>query len=300
MVLQFRHGKLVGRMHWSGDLSDILESDEILASVLLQHYQKNPAPEQVLVPPSSLSLSTHELSEALTRLQREGSTRVEVRKADEREDWWAAFELAKENVKAWNEEQRSQRLKQHDSLLKLQKLLNLPRLPRWMECIDISNFQGAANVASCVVFVNGKPSKENYRHYKIQSFEGQNDFASMKELVSRRYGKQNAKLPDLLVVDGGKGQLASVLQILEALKLDFPIISLAKARTQSDFESEDLESSEERIFVPNQKNHKKIRDAGVLKLLTQIRDEAHRFAIEFHRKKLRDSMFQFSSEDDGN
>jgi len=303
MVLQFRYGKLVGRMHWTGDLSEMVESDDILASVLLQHYQKNPSPEQIVIPPNSLSLSSHELALALGDLTvpREGGeaqASVSIHKADEREDWWASFELAKENVKGWHEEQRSLRLKQQDSLLKLQKLIALPKLPRWMECIDISNFQGAANVASCVVFVNGKPSKENYRHYKIKSFDGQNDFASMKELVSRRYGKPDSRMPDLLVVDGGKGQLASVLQIAEALELDFPIISLAKARTESNFSSEEIESSEERIFLPNQKNHKKIRDAGVLKLLTHIRDEAHRFAIEFHRKQLRKGLMASGIEED--
>lgn len=282
MVLQFRQGKLAGRMHWSGDLSEALESEDVLASVLIQHYAKNPVPEMVIVPPESLSLSTHELGEVLV---------TSIHKADERADWWAGFELAKENVKGWHEEQSEQKSRFKDTLSKLQKFLDLPTYPKRMECIDISNFQGAANVASCVVFVNGKPSKEDYRHYKIQGFEGQNDFASMKELVSRRYGVSGTIWPDLLVVDGGRAQLASVLQIVNDLELKFPVVALAKARTESDFAASEVESSEERIFLPNQKNYKQIRDAEILKVMTHIRNEAHRFAIEFHRKQLRKKTF---------
>ncbi len=312
MVLQFRAGKLVGRTHWSADLSEALEGDDILANVLLQHYQKNPPPELVVIPPKILSVDRAELSqtiEAIAKAPAKGSLDTEeliaveqaqvvtesvsLVLADERPEWWSTFELAKDNVRGWHDEQRSHRMRQHDSLLKLQKFLSLPKLPLRMECLDISNFQGSANVASCVVFIHGRPSKENYRHYKIKGFDGQNDFASMKELVTRRYLKPDSVLPDLLVVDGGKGQLSSVVSVLEAAGLgDLPVISLAKARTESDFESAEVASTEERIFLPGQKNHKKIRDATVLRLLTHIRDEAHRFAIEFNRKKMRERLFE--------
>lgn len=161
-----------------------------------------------------------------------------------------------------------------------------------MECVDISNFQGQANVASCVVFENGKPKKSDYRHYKIKSVVGQNDFASMKEVILRRYTKQDVQLPDLLVVDGGKGQLSSVVEVFEELELNFPVIALAKARTESDFKDAKVKVSQERIFLPGQKNPKIIKNPEVLKLMTHIRDEAHRFAINFHRKKRSDEMFE--------
>jgi excinuclease ABC subunit C len=265
-----------------------------------------------VIPPKILSVDRTELSqtiEAIAKAPAKGSLdpeeliaveqsqvaaeSVSLVVADERPEWWSTFELAKDNVRGWHDEQRSHRMRQHDSLLKLQKFLSLPKLPLRMECLDISNFQGSANVASCVVFIQGRPSKENYRHYIIKGFDGQNDFASMKELVTRRYLKPDSVLPDLLVVDGGKGQLSSVVSVLEAAGLgDLPVISLAKARTESDFESGEVSSTEERIFLPGQKNHKKIRDATVLRLLTHIRDEAHRFAIEFNRKKMRERLFE--------
>ncbi|MEO5668289.1 MAG: excinuclease ABC subunit UvrC, partial [Bdellovibrionota bacterium] len=312
MVLQFRSGKLVGRTHWSADLSDALEGDDILANVLVQHYQKNPPPELIVIPPKILSVDRAELGHAIEAvakapakgpLDKEQLMAVEFTQvaaesvslvlADERPEFWSSFELAKDNVRGWHDEQRTQRLRQHDSLLKLQKFLSLPKLPVRMECLDISNFQGSANVASCVVFIHGKPSKDNYRHYTIKGFEGQNDFASMKELVTRRYLKPDSVLPDLLVVDGGKGQLSSVKTVLDAAGLsDMCVISLAKARTESNFESSEVASSEERVFLPGQKNYKQIRDASVLRLLTHIRDEAHRFAIEFNRKKMRERLFE--------
>ena len=316
MVLQFRAGKLVGRTHWSADLSDALEGDDILANALLQHYGKNPPPELVVIPPQVLSVDRKELSKAIEAIAKApakgprdpaelmaaefsqvAAETVTLVAADERPEWWSTFELAKDNVRGWHDEQKSQRMRQHDSLLKLQKFLSLPKLPIRMECLDISNFQGSANVASCVVFIHGKPSKENYRHYKIKGFDGQNDFASMKELVTRRYLKPDSVLPDLLVVDGGKGQLSSVKMVLDEAGLsDLCVISLAKARTESDFESSEISSSEERIFLPGQKNYKNIRDASVLRLLVHIRDEAHRFAIEFNRKKMRERLFEGTEE----
>jgi excinuclease ABC subunit C len=139
------------------------------------------------------------------------------------------------------------------------------------------------------VFKNGWPSKADYRHYKVQGFSGQNDFASMREIMSRRYGKPDSPKPDLLVLDGGKGQLRSALEILRELKTEFPVVAMAKARTESDFQGAEVKSSEERLFLPNQKNELKIRDAKALQILTHLRNEAHRFAIEFHRLKRSDA-----------
>jgi excinuclease ABC subunit C len=158
--------------------------------------------------------------------------------------------------------------------------------------VDVSNFQGAANVASCVVFENGVPNKEAYRHYKIQSVLGQDDFQSMKEIMIRRYAKGVENWPNLLVLDGGKGQLSSAVAVLKEIGCTFPVVALAKARTQSNFRSEDVKSSEERIFFPGQKNPTKIKNKAALQLLTRIRDEAHRFAITFHRKVRDDSFYE--------
>lgn len=287
MVLQFREGKLAGRLHWGGDLTEAFEAYETLASVLVRHYSKNEAPSAIVIPPDSTSIDRGALAEALITDQVDKAEVPVLDFADAREGWAAAYALARDNVKGWYEERREQRQKDSDTIGKLQRFLSLPRKPLRMECIDISNFQGEGNVASCVVFKGGKPSKDDYRKYKIKTVEGQDDFGSMKEVVSRRYLKPGVVLPDLLVVDGGRGQLSSVVQVLEEFALEIPVLSLAKARVESDFKSSEVKSSEERIFLPGQKNEKKLREPAVRKLLTHIRDEAHRFAINFNRQQMR-------------
>lgn len=159
----------------------------------------------------------------------------------------------------------------------LQKDLHLQHLPRIIECFDNSNFQGDQPVASMVRFVNGKADKKNYRHYNIKTVTGPNDFESMKEIVGRRYMRiteEAGEFPDLILVDGGKGQLSSACEALKALNLygKIPIAGIAK-RLEEIYFPEDP--------IPLHVNKK---SPGLL-LLQQIRDEAHRFAITFHRQK---------------
>lgn len=167
--------------------------------------------------------------------------------------------------------------KQQEILLILQKDLQLQHLPSVIECFDNSNIQGTTPVASLVRFVNGKPDKKGYRHFNIKTVEGPDDFASMKEIVGRRYKRileEAEKLPDLIVVDGGKGQLSSGCEALKELNIygQVPIIGIAKKL--------------EEIYYPEDPLplHINKKSPGLL-LLQQIRDEAHRFAITFHRQK---------------
>ncbi len=167
--------------------------------------------------------------------------------------------------------------RQKEVLITLQKDLQLQNLPDVIECFDNSNFQGTIPVASMVRFVDGKPEKKGYRHFNIKTVEGPNDFASMKEIVWRRYKRildESAKLPDLIVVDGGKGQLSSACEALKELNIygQVPIIGIAKKL--------------EEIYYPEDPFplHINKKSQGLL-LLQQIRDEAHRFAITFHRQK---------------
>jgi excinuclease ABC subunit C len=170
------------------------------------------------------------------------------------------------------------RLKRGDivpnSLKALQRDLRLPVSPRRIECFDICNIQGADTVASLVVFEDGKPKKGEYRKFIIRTVEGPDDFASMQEVVERRYARllqEKSTLPDLIMVDGGKGQLSSAIEVLNKLELTtIPIIGLAK-RLEEVF----LPSQDESIQLP--------RTSSGLRLMQQIRDEAHRFAITFHR-----------------
>jgi excinuclease ABC subunit C len=179
------------------------------------------------------------------------------------------------------------------ALEEIQEKLGLHRIPRRIECYDVSNTQGEESVASRVVFIDGAPEKTLYRRYKIKTVQGANDFASMREIFDRRFSKMDQnhgnEKPDLVVVDGGKGQLAQAKAIFDELGIEgVDLVGLAKARTESDFQSREVKSSNERIFIPNRVNPIPLYPhTQAYKLLTHIRDEAHRFAITFHRS-LRD------------
>lgn len=177
------------------------------------------------------------------------------------------------------------------ALEEVQRRLGLNKLPLRIECYDISNTAGTDPVASRVVFIDGEPAKQAYRKYKIKTVEGSNDFAMMHEVLSRRFRPDSVHedsdaFPDLIVVDGGKGQLAQAVFILSELNLnEIECVGLAKARTESQFQAQEVKSSYERIFKPGRKNPiPLLPHTSAYKLLTHIRDEAHRFAITYHRQ----------------
>jgi excinuclease ABC subunit C len=170
----------------------------------------------------------------------------------------------------------------------LQKDLRLTELPAHIECFDNSNIQGTNPVAAMVCFMNGKPSKRNYRHFNIKTVVGANDFASMYEIVSRRYKRlleENQPLPQLIIIDGGKGQLSSACQALKDLGIygKMAIIGIAKKLEEIYFPEDE---------VPLHLNKK----SESLRFIQQIRDEAHRFAITFHRDKRSKNSIQSSLE----
>jgi excinuclease ABC subunit C len=171
------------------------------------------------------------------------------------------------------------------SLEEVQEKLQLTRLPQRIECYDISNISGEDAVASRVVFIDGAPDKNLYRRYKIRTVVGANDFAMMKEVLNRRFSRTEEALPDLVVVDGGKGQLSQAVAILDELAVQgVGVVGLAKARVEKDFRATEVASSMERIFIPNRKNPVPLEPhTDAYKLLTHVRDEAHRFAITYHR-----------------
>lgn len=186
--------------------------------------------------------------------------------------------MAKENAEKYllEQEQKLKDMKARSlgAVYDLQKYLNLPKPPMRMECFDISHIQGSETVASMVVFQDGKPDKNSYRRFKINSTEGKpDDFMSMREVTTRRYvGIDKNDLPDLIIIDGGKGQLSSALEIIrEAGHYSVPVVGLAKQ-----FEYIFTEQSSEPVILP--------RQSDALYLVQSIRDEAHRFAITYHRK----------------
>ena len=188
------------------------------------------------------------------------------------------------NMEIKNPERHTERLMES-----MQRELRLDRQPRHIECFDNSNTQGTNPVASCVVFRNGKPSKREYRHFNIKTVVGADDFASMREIITRRYTRlveEGAELPDLIVVDGGKGQLSSAYAVLCELGLEdkIPIVGLAKRL--------------EEVYYPNDPMPYYLSRTGEpLKVMCHIRDEAHRFGITFHRNKRSGAMIHSSLEE---
>ena len=186
--------------------------------------------------------------------------------------------IAKENAFNFVEEEKLKYLRKSNRTIfpikELKDKLGLKKLPRKMICIDISTIQGTDTVSSLVFFENGKPKKKNYRHFIMKTVKGQDDFASMEETMRRYLNKidENEK-PDVIVIDGGKGQLSKSYNILQEMKkTDIEMISLAKRV--------------EEVFLPNNKNSIILpRNSSALRVLIKIRDEAHRFAITFHRKR---------------
>ena len=182
-----------------------------------------------------------------------------------------------------NPEQRATRL-----LKEIQDTLHLDRLPIRIECFDNSNIQGADPVAGCVVFIKGKPSKKDYRKYNIKTVEGPDDYASMQEVVRRKYTRaieEDTPLPDLLITDGGKGQMSAVQEVLDELGLDIPVAGLAKDNRHRT--SELLFGNPPQVIGMKQ-------TSPLFLLLTRIQNEVHRYAITFHREKR--SKRQISSE----
>ena len=183
------------------------------------------------------------------------------------------------NLEIKNPERHTDRL-----MAAMKRELHLEHEPRHIECFDNSNLQGTNPVASCVVFRDGKPSRKEYRHFNIKTVEGPDDFASMREIVYRRYSRllaENQELPDLIIVDGGKGQLSSAYAILKELGIEkrVPIVGLAKRL--------------EEVFYPNDPEPYYLSRMGEpLKVICHIRDEAHRFGITFHRHKRTKSFIE--------
>ena len=179
---------------------------------------------------------------------------------------------------------KTKEMKTIGAIERLSNVLKLSSVPYRIECYDISHIGGTNNVASMVVFLNGEPVKKHYRKFNIKTVESNNDFASMQEVLTRRLSElANSKdqsfssKPNLIVLDGGKGQLSSVLEVLQEKNVDIPLCSLAK--------------QDEEIFVPNQTEAIHLSKSDVaLQVLQRIRDEAHKFAITFHRSKRSKNM----------
>ena len=262
-------------------------TDELLASLIGLYYDGGAeVPRELLVP---LPLET---GAAIGQWLTEKSGHATSLLCPQRGEKRRLVEMANANALQAARERTSHDQDAVETAARLQHQLNLSRPPRRIECYDISNFQGTEVVASKVAFEDGQPDKARYRRFRIKSFVGQDDFASLYEVLCRRLarGKAEGDLPDLLVIDGGKGQLQvaqAALRDQEVLGVD--VVSLAKSRVLAGVgEGGETRHSPERVFLPGVKDPVVLRpNSSELFVLQRLRDEAHRFAIGYHRK-LRD------------
>lgn len=285
-TIHVRSGRVIGnRSHYISNINpQSSEEDprEWLVSFLNQYYEDNFIPEDILL---SVDLG-NDLNRLLQDVLKERSGQsIMVRFATDNKGQ-ALVEMATQNAKAHFEKNVSKNEEKKKGLEEIKVKLQLPQLPNRIECFDVSHFQGSETVASQVVFEEGVPTKEHYRRYKIKTVTGIDDFASMYEVLKRRFSHSEYEEPQLIVVDGGKGQLSQAVKILKEInKMHIPVVGLAKARTEADFQAENVESTEERFYLPGRANPVVFKtNTEAYQILTGIRDEAHRFAITYHRK----------------
>ena len=274
VIFKIREGKIIGRYHFYLK-NTIGESDEeILKSFLLQYYLNVDFLPEAIYLPFDLP-EAKELQEWLQKRRGKKCVLVVPKRGEKRK----LVEMAQRNAKLVLKELLIQKMKEKKEriprdVLALQKDLNLVHPPRRIEAFDISHFSGTDTVASMVCFVDGLPKKSDYRKFKIKSVVGVDDFLSMREVVTRRYKRileEKKSMPDLILVDGGKGQLSSAVEALHSLGIyDQPIAALAKRLDE--------------VFLPGFSDPQNVqRTSPGLKLLQRVRDESHRFAITFHR-----------------
>ncbi len=274
----YRHGKLVGNRNHA--FSQLLDDDsDLLTSFLLQAYQEvTPIPHEILLP---IALPDQETLEQLLSENQPHKVHLHTPKRGEK---CAMVKMAQENAEASYKRERDEEKIAQRTLLRMQEKFHLMNFPQRIECCDTSNIAGSEPVASIISFFDGKSERSNYRKYKVRSTEVPDDYTAMYEVLSRRFSraKKEQQLPDLLVVDGGKGQLNIALKVLEELNITaVDVISLAKEESRHD-----KGMTAERVFLPNIKDPLLLPPhSPLLFLLQNIRDEAHRFAISFHRKR---------------
>jgi len=281
VVFRVRQGAMIARQTFPLTVPKKETLGESINEFLNRYYaEDSDVPQEIIVPEKPTELN--ELIEFLAKL-RGKSVSIKVPQKGRK---YETMILVQRNAELIHGEMMLQKQKVHIpyGLLELERHLDLSKPPNLIEAFDISNFGAETIVASMVQFSGGRANRSEYRHYRIKTVSGQDDFASMREVVFRRYRRQleeNKKLPDLILIDGGKGQLSAAMDALTKLKLDksFTVIAIAK-RLDELF----LADNSEPVNLP--------KDSAALRLLQRIRDEAHRFAITFSRKKHRKKLLE--------
>lgn len=295
MVLKIRDGKVIGKTHYY--VNNIMDEDEskVLENIITNHYNKTDyIPEEIF---THKELENKELLEEWLSKTKTSKVEIVIPKIGEKAK---LISMVKANARLMLEELKLARIKKEftvPSLEALKRDLNLKKLPKKIECFDISHIQGTDTVASMVVFRDAKPRKSEYRKFKIQSVTNEtgtpDDFLSMREVIHRRYKRlleENTPLPDLIIIDGGKGQLSSAVMVLQSIGIK---ILNNSAEDNSGLHKNSLSliglaKRLEEVFIPNVPEPLNIpKTSSGIRLLQRVRDEAHRFAVTFHRS-LRD------------
>ena len=273
-VMQVRNGKIKTRDHFQMEVQDFHDNKLILSSFIKSYYLKNNyPPKEILV--NYLPYDKSEIEEYL-KIKFGKKININIPARGSKKE---VIGFVSRNLKKWIE-YRENRLNDNEevsakSLLDIKNQLKLKSKPKIIECFDISHIQGTSVVASMVVFDNGKANKSKYRRFELKNSQKNDDYSALKEIFTRRLKRleDENELPDLMLVDGGKGQLTSTNEILNHSKFkDIQIASIAKQK--------------EEIFMPNYKDSIILKNGSYGKhLIQRIRDEAHRFAVEYHRKK---------------
>ncbi|MGB9627829.1 MAG: excinuclease ABC subunit UvrC, partial [Thermodesulfobacteriota bacterium] len=274
-----RGGKLLGGKGFKISSFGIPD-EEILSSFIHQYYKEGRfIPERILIPIEIPEVSLVE--QWLTELKGEKVQVLVPLKGDKR----GLIKMASENAEKFLLRESEIEKDQERVLEALKERLHLRKIPRIIEAFDISDLQGGYAVGSMVCFENGQPAKDRYRHFKIRTIEGMDDYGMMYEVLFRRYGK-GGDFPDLVLIDGGKGQLNVAQEVLKELQIrEMDLLGIAKERVKKAGSRSSVEKTEEKIFHPQFKEPFILgKESSLLHFLDRIRDEAHRFAITYHKK----------------
>ncbi|MDQ5846209.1 MAG: excinuclease ABC subunit UvrC [Acidobacteriota bacterium] len=291
-LFTMREGHIVGRREffWEDLPEDDFDPASFLSDVLAQYYSSDYVPKEIHVP---VDFEDRELLEKALSVRKGRRVRIHYTQRGEKRD---LIDLGEKNAKlAFEQRFRVLKPDMKRVLEELQETLELPRFPARIESFDISHIQGAENVAGMVVSDNGKMNRSEYRKFRIKSVEGANDTASMREAVLRRYRRllsENKPLPDLIMIDGGKGQLAAAADAMRELDLEaIPMVGVVKPPARHNQVSYLLLKGREHEPVYLDPH------SLILRLLQMIRDETHRFALSYHRKRreLRDFTSELSA-----
>ncbi len=266
MVFFVREGRVIGSEFYALSRANNLSDEEVINEFIkLYYYKRNDAPRELVV--NALPPDSKLISEAL-------GLKIKVPKRGKLKE---LLELVMRNGVCAIKEELLKERSMSNAARELKETLGLKKIPKVIEGVDISNISGTLATGSIVCFKNGFPCKGNYKRFRIKGVFKPNDYEMLKEVIYRRYKNKNA-LPDLLVIDGGKGQLNACLSVLGELKLNIPCVAIAKS-----FEHLFIKGKDEPIVLPG--------NSDALRLVQRVRDEAHRFAISYH-KFLRHKIFK--------